>query len=145
MLILLSGLLVMIHTEKHSIGFYQALGKLFYAIAAADKHVLEEEYNALKKILETEWVVIDEFKDDNNSNGLKQIQIVFDWLNKKQELKPNQYLKDFLEFKNNNENLFTKNIKYLISKTAHAIANSYSRKNKSELIILAKLDLELKK
>ncbi|MFT5762102.1 MAG: hypothetical protein ACI8WA_001226 [Polaribacter sp.] len=28
--------------------FYQSLGKLFYAIAASDKHVKEIEFNTLK-------------------------------------------------------------------------------------------------
>lgn len=44
-----------------------------------------------------------------------------------------------------NKSLFTENRKRLILKTANAIASSFSNRNKSELIILAKLDIELKK
>ena len=51
----------------------------------------------------------------------------------------------FLNFLNMNKSLFTENRKTLILKIANAIASSFSNRNKSELIILAKLDMELKK
>ncbi|AXT20376.1 hypothetical protein D7030_04445 [Flavobacteriaceae bacterium AU392] len=57
----------------------------------------------------------------------------------------NKYLDNFLKFKRDNEDLFSKEIKTLILKTANAIASSFANKNKSELIILAKLSLEFKK
>lgn len=130
--------------KKYNMEFYQVLGKLFYAIAVADGHVKEEEANTLKRILKAEWDMIDKFNNNDVSEDIKQIEIVFNWLSKKQEVGPNRWLKEFFDFKRNNEELFTENIKHIISKTAHSIANSYSRKNKSELILLAKLDLELK-
>ena len=88
--------------KKMTLKFYQNLGKLFYAIAAADKEVRDEEFD----------------KACYNA---------------------------FTNYKKEQPHLFTANIKKLILKTAHAIAASFSGLNKSELIILAKLDIELKK
>ena len=51
----------------------------------------------------------------------------------------------FLTFKNAHEQLFTKDMNMLILKTARIIASSFSKVNKSELILLAKLNMELKK
>ena len=53
--------------------------------------------------------------------------------------------KEFLEYKNEHTYFFTDTIKQLILKTANAIAAAFAGKNKSELIMLAKLDMELKK
>lgn len=127
--------------EKYSIDFYQAIGKLFYAIACADKNVHEDEYNKFKDIVKKEWILFDDFCP----NDVHQIKIVFDWLNKNKKGHPEKWFNDFLLYKNNNEHLFTNSIKQLILKTANAIAYSFSNINKSELILIAKLDLELKK
>jgi hypothetical protein len=130
--------------ERKDIDFYQVLGKLFYAVAATDKRVVAEEINAFKKYLKTKWIKAEEFKNHNNYEGIKQIYLAFEALNQQDSPDPETYFEAFLKFKKNNEHLFSKNLKQLISSTAHAIANSYARKNKSELIILAQLDLELK-
>jgi hypothetical protein len=130
---------------KNNLDFYQAIGKLFYAVAATDKQVVPEEINAFKKLLKTRWLKADEFKNQNNFEGIKQIYFTFEAFNKLDNPDPGKCFEDFLNFKKSHEDLFKKNLKQLISRTAHAIANSYARKNKSELIILAQLDLELKK
>jgi hypothetical protein len=48
-------------------------------------------------------------------------------------------------FKRAHNSLFSHNVNKLILKTAREIASSFSGINKSELIMLAKLDIELKK
>lgn len=131
----------MISLERYGIEFYQALGKLFYAIAAVDNHVKEVEFNKLKELINTEWILTDNF----NMDGLRQIKIVFDWLHKHDKLQSEKWFNDFVQYKNNNEDLFTSEIKQLILKTANAIISSFSKKNKSELILLAKLHIEFKK
>lgn len=127
--------------KTHSVKFYQNLGKLFYAIAAADKHVHEDEFKKLKKIIKKEWLDIDAIEDENNKDTAYQIEIVFDWLNNKERLDADLYFNDFINYKKDHENLFTDAIKKLILKTAYAIAYSFSGKNKSELIMLSKLDM----
>lgn len=124
--------------------FYRNLGKLFYAIAAADKVVREDEINSLKEIVKSEWLRVDDVEDDFGSDSAFQIEIVFDWL-VEQDLPAAECFSDFEFFINEHDNLFTSSIKKLIWKTANSIASAFSGKNKSELIMLAKLSELLNK
>lgn len=125
--------------------FYQNLGKLFYAIAAADKEVREPEIKKLKEIIKKEWLAIDDIVNGFGTDGAYQIEFIFDWLTRDEEYDSNTCYKDFIAYKNDHNEQFTKKIKQLILKTAFAIAESFSGKNKSELILLAKLNIELNK
>lgn len=131
--------------KKMTLKFYQNLGKLFYAIAAADKEVRDEEFDKLKAVVKKQWLDVDELEDDYHTDAAYQIEIIFDWLNEEENLDAKACYNTFINYKNEQPHLFTANIKKLILKTAHAIAASFSGLNKSELIMLAKLDLELKK
>lgn len=131
--------------KKLTLKFYQNLGKLFYAIAAADKIVREAEFNKLKTLVKKQWLDIDVIEDEYDTDAAYQIEIVFDWLNNEKNLDAKSCYDDFVNYKNEQSHLFTDNVKKLILKTAGLIADSFSGINKSELIMLAKLDLELKK
>ncbi|MDG1730378.1 MAG: hypothetical protein P8K68_08730 [Algibacter sp.] len=131
--------------KKMTLKFYQNLGKLFYAIAAADLNVQSAEFDKLKAVVKKQWLDIDALEDDYHTDAAYQIEIVFDWLNKQELLNSKEYFEAFINYKNDQPHLFTKPIKKLILKTARAVANSFAGLNKSELIMLAKLDLELKK
>lgn len=136
---------IMKKTKHLNVHFYEVLGKLFYVIAAADGVVEGIEFNKLKEIVKKEWLPIDDTEDNFDTDAAYQIEIVFDWLNAQNNLNKDVLFKDFIDYKNEQKHFFTPAIKKLIIKTAHAIAASFSGKNKSELIMLAKLDLELKK
>lgn len=125
--------------------FYQNLGKLFYAIAASDKKVRKSEFNKLKDIVETQWLDADSTKDHFDEDAAYQIEIIFDWLNSQENLDAQSCYNEFVNYKNEQKHFFSDNMNTLIIKTAHAIAASFSGLNKSELIMLAKLSLELKK
>lgn len=131
--------------KKTPLKFYQNLGKLFYAIAASDKKVRKTEFNKLKDIVKTQWLDLDSTRDDYDEDAAFQIEIIFDWLNDQGDLDAQSCYMDFVNFKNEQKHLFSDSINKLIIKTAHAIADSFSGLNKSELIMLAKLSLELKK
>ncbi|WP_341215615.1 hypothetical protein [uncultured Wocania sp.] len=131
--------------QKLSPQFYQNLGKLFYAIAAADKQVRNEEFDTLKDLVKQQWLGINSDGDEYYNNAVHQMINVFKWLNKNEKLNAKIYFDDFVNYKNEHQNLFTDDNKKLILKTAHAIAISFSGLNKSELMMLAKLDMELKK
>lgn len=122
--------------------FYRNLGKLFYAIAAADKTVREEEINTLKQIVNTEWLILDGVKDKSEVDAMRQIKITFNQLSK-QSQHPDDCMADFKSFKKSHEHLFTDNVKQLIWKTANAMASSFSGKNKTELILLTELGIIL--
>jgi len=130
--------------ERFSVQFYQKLGKLFYAIAAADNKVRKKEHNKLKEIVKTKWLTVDAYEDDFHTDAAYQIEVVFDWLHNEEKLEAKKWFDDFLEFKEEHPQLFDTAINDLILKTAHAIAASFSGKNKSELIMLARLNLKLK-
>ena len=133
-------------TKKHfTLKFYQNLGILFYAIAAADNDVQSAEFDKLKTILKEQWLAIDTIEDAYHSDAAFQIEIVFDWLNAEDNLNTKGCFETFVDFKNEHKHLFTPEVKQLILKTAGAIAASFSGKNKSELMMLAQLDMELKK
>lgn len=132
--------------QKADIEFYQNLGKLFYAIAAADNHVKDEEFNALKHIINNEWKSLSENPDnDFINNGTVTIIDTFKWLRNDNEYNAEICYNSFINYKRSHEDLFNKEIKSLIIKTASKITASYSSQNKSELMMLAKLSIEFKK
>ena len=115
--------------------FYQNLGKLFYAVAAIDGTVEHIEIETLKQIVTVEW---------RTEKEASLIMEMYDWLHKDQEYDANTCFKSFLNFMASHKTLFTKPRKALILKTARKIAHSFSKHNKSELILLAQLNLALK-
>ena len=132
-------------SQNTIISFYESLGKLFYAIAAADNVVEEIEFNVLKETVKNKWTKIDPIDDDFHSDAAYQIETVFDWLNNEGFSNSETCYNEFLEFKNEHPSLFTEDIKSLILKTAAKIAASVADLNKSELMLVARLSLELKK
>ena len=131
--------------KKMTIKFYQNLGKLFYAIAVSDGNVRPVEFEKLKTFVKTQWLDVDDLEDAFGVDAAYQIEIVFDWLNDDEELDTKACFNDFINYKKSQNHLFTKDVRRLILKTASAIAYAFSSINKSELILLAKLDLELKR
>ncbi|MGO3183562.1 MAG: hypothetical protein ACTIJ9_12105 [Aequorivita sp.] len=129
--------------DKPQLLFYQKMGELFYAIAAADKVVREEEYNTLKNMVLKQWKDLDDYEDPFHTDAAHQIEIVFDWFDYEQ-LDANDCFDSFADYKKENPKLFTQERKELIYKTADAIASSFAGKNKSEVIMLAKLKILLK-
>ncbi|MFD2533845.1 hypothetical protein ACFSQS_01915 [Gelatiniphilus marinus] len=125
--------------------FYQNLGKICYAVAAADKEVHPLEHTKLKELVKKHWLDTAIVKGTCSSNAAYHIELVFNSLNNKNNLDAHTCFKDFVAYKNLHKHLFTTKIRRLILKTTSEIAHAYSGINKSELIMLAKLDIELKK
>lgn len=128
-----------------TIRFYQNLGKLFYAIAAIDNKVRNEELNQLIAMVKNEWLTSNIIEDTSKTSAEDAIVNTFKWLHNDKEYDAEVCYKSFLAFKKENEQLFTHKSKALILKTAQAIAFSFAGVNKSELILLTKLNLELNK
>ena len=127
-----------------NIDFYQNLGKIFYAIAAADKHVRDEELKTFEDIINNEWIL-----EKNGEGNIKDNTVIiidtFRWLLNDNEYNAEYCYNSFINFKRSHEVLFNKNMKSQILRTASKIAASFSGKNKSELLMLAKLNIEFKK
>jgi len=127
----------MIHSAK-SQSFYKSLAHLFYAVAVADQTVRKEEIQTLKNIVKEKWLDADDYEDEFGTDTAFQIEIVFDWLLDSQP-DAESCFKVFEEYKKENEKQFPQKIKSLIWETVDSIAASFSGKNKSEVILLAKL------
>ncbi|GAB5472005.1 MAG: hypothetical protein Mars2KO_01040 [Maribacter sp.] len=133
---------MMLPSEKIGNEFYQSLGKLFYAVAMADKNVRPIEIERLNEDVQKYWLSVDAIEDEFGTDAGYQIAIVFDWL-QQEEKESNTYYQEFADFYHEHPSKFNTTIKQLIFKTADDIASSFANKNKSELILLAKLRLLL--
>jgi hypothetical protein len=130
-------------SDKTMVSFYQQLGKIFYAIAAVDKTVRNDEIEKLKTIVKKEWLPFENTFDEFGSDSAFQIEIVFDWLvENKWDIE--SVLPDFKIFRNEHDHLFAPKVNDLILKTAEAIAKSFSGKNKSEHVLISRLKAVLK-
>ncbi|MEN3322152.1 hypothetical protein VP395_00300 [Mariniflexile soesokkakense] len=124
--------------------FYQNIGKLFYALAGADKVVHPNEFNTFKEFVSREWLSVDDTEDEYKTDAAYQMEIVFDWLASK-KLNANTCFKEFIAYKNEHKYFFTSDMNTLILKTAVLITSAFSGQNKSEVIMLSKLSIELSK
>lgn len=123
---------------------YQELGELFYAIAAADKVVHNKEYNVLRQLVEDQWKKQDDYKDQFGTDAVYQISIVFEWFDY-EKMDAEECFKSFTDYYDAHRRLFNDDRKELILKTAKTIADSFHGINKSELIMLTKLEILFKK
>lgn len=116
---------------------YKNVSKLFYAIAKADGKLALEEYRKLNTILKDYWPHV-------NPNFVETIKHSFNQLHL-DSADSSQCYDDFIAFYKKNPDLFSEELKHLILKTANGIAYAFAKINKSELILLAKLNIEFKK
>lgn len=123
--------------------FYENLGKLFYSVAMADSRIHRNEIVKLRAFIRQFWLDVDELEDEFGTDAAFQIESVFDWL-VDNEKDGDECFEEFREFYKDHASIFSPFIKVLILDTANAIANSFSGKNKAELVVLGKLELLLK-
>jgi len=127
----------MLDTRQEEKILYQQIGKIFYAIAFSDGHVRIEEMIELEEILQQYW------KTDSNEQNIRIIFKSFkDHL--LEEADAETCFNEFIKYKKEQPEKFTDSLKTLILKSAHGIATSFSNKNKSELIFLGKLSINLR-
>lgn len=118
--------------------FYFHIAKLFYAVAFIDGEIREEEYESLKNILKKEWLQ----KRSRKKEVVEEIIHCFDLLKKENE---NAFdcFQEFVRYKNEHEKLFINQTKNILWEVSCCIADSVNKKNKSELILLARLGKQL--
>ena len=125
-------------SQQTMIHFYQHLGKLFYGVASVDKTVRKEEIAHLNEIVKKEWLPLENNQNEFGDDAAYQIEIVFDYL-VENDWKIGKIIPDLEDFKKEHPSLFTPQVNDLILKTAKAITNSFSGKNKSESVMIEKL------
>ncbi len=131
------------HTDEKMLLFYQNIGKVFYAVAAADGNVNEAEVKTLTEIIQRTWKNVEDTFDQYGEDSAFQIQSVFDWLTDNQ-VPSDQLISEFEEYKKAFPSLFSEKVNKLIIQTCHHIAASFSGKNKAELVAIAKINDLLK-
>lgn len=117
---------------------YENLGKLFYAIAAADKVISKQEVQVLNNIVEKDWVPVEDSRDEYGTDLSFQIEVIFDWY-QENELSAEAAYDRFETFKKSHEWLFDEDINNLIWKTVNRIALAFPGKNRSEVLMLIRL------
>tara|TARA_R110000744_G_scaffold295720_2_gene405746 strand:+ start:526 stop:969 length:444 start_codon:yes stop_codon:yes gene_type:complete len=137
------NLLKMKNTPKTMNELYKSLGKLFYAVAICDGSVHLKEWDKVEEIVKEKWLYVDDFTDRYGIDAANQIEVIFDWL-LEYEKTSEECFREFKEFYEAHPDAFSEEIKSLTKETTNAIANSFSKKNKSELMLLAKIELLLK-
>lgn len=127
---------------KSKIGkeFYQSLGKLFYAVAIADHSVHAKEIDRLKEVVREHWLQLDDMVDEFGTDAAFQIETVFDWL-LEYEKNSEECYEEFEEFFSDHKKMFNAEVRNLTMTTARSIAGAFAGSNKSELIILGRLQL----
>lgn len=117
---------------------YENLGKLFYAIAAADKVVRKEEILVLDEIVKKEWLPVEDSRDEFGTDMSFQIEVIFDWY-RENGLSAEAAYQKFETFKKEHEWLFNEEMNNLIWKTANRIAIAFPGQNRSEILMLIRL------
>ncbi len=125
--------------------FYQQIGKLFYAIAKVDKRVHPEEIKQLHELVISHWLDFEQSLDDFDEDAAYQLEVVFDWLSDQLTLTSEEAYRSFLDYSFEHASFFDEEVKKRIIKTASAIAGAHAGTNKSELIFLARLEVDLKR
>lgn len=124
---------------------YQQIGKLFFAVAFADRKIHPNEVQKLQETYRKAWLHKDHTEDEYGEEATHQIEIVFDYLlEEHDEIDCLDILEEFEEFKIAHPSFFTPSLKKRILSSAVAIADSYAGVNKSELTTIAKIKEILK-
>lgn len=124
---------------------YQQIGKLFFAVAFADKKIHANEVKQLQDTYRKAWLHQDHTSDEYGEEATHQIEIVFDFLlEEHDEINSFEILEEFDEFKSAHPSFFTKALNKRIMDSAMAIANSYAGVNKSEMVTISKISEILK-
>lgn len=125
-------------TDRLWLTFYQMLGYLCYAIAAADEKLTPAEAAQLKRLVTDEWLEVEGSLDEYGEDAAFQTEIVFDWLSDSR-VSSEEAFRIFSDFFTAHPQFFNNSLKKGIWSTANAVAEAFHGKNKAEIELLARL------
>lgn len=129
----------MIKASEHTwTAFYRNLGYLFFAIAAADKTIREEEIEGLHREIRQRWLDLEDTRDNFGTDAAFTIESVFDLI-RESNLSSEAAFRHFEGFYRENSTLFTPDVVRKIYDSAGQIAESFHGANKKELAMLFRL------
>lgn len=117
---------------------YQALGYLFYSVAASDKKIASKETVKLQELVTKNWLTLEDSEDKFGMDNGHIISITYEMLTEN-AMSAEEAWENFREFYELNRELFSGNIKDMLITTAEDIARTYWHTNKAELNRLARL------
>lgn len=121
---------------------YQNLGKLFYAIAASDTIIQDQEFEALQQCVQKYWKDYNDLNQVFEKEYTQVIEAVFEGV-EAFELSAEEMFQDFISYKREHPQLFTNVLNTLIMATAKTIAYAFENVNTSEQKFLTQLENEL--
>lgn len=124
--------------QQYSDDFYAHLAKLFYSIAYIDGEIRPEEEEELYESLRKEWLQ----KYRGKPQVIEEVLNHFHQL-KAQTLDADACFYEFVQYKKENECVFSIPLRNTLWEVSCAIADRVNRKNKSELILLVNLGKQL--
>jgi hypothetical protein len=117
----------------------KAIGYLVYAVASADKHVSEEEKKAVHDIVNERWQVLADQEDPFGVRALDfidKMMLVLDEKHLNSEDAFELFKEEFLA----NGELFTTEIKDFIIDVCIKTGSSFNLMNKSELVLISRVE-----
>ncbi|NOT36574.1 MAG: hypothetical protein HOP11_04295 [Saprospiraceae bacterium] len=130
------------NSENRIASFYSNIGNILYSVAACDKVVQKEEILNVRKLLQKDWLIAEKSLKDLEEDSAQKIQNYFYSL-LEQSPDPQECFNEFKAFYESNKDMFSKTINDWIINTTSAIAFSFSKNNKSELVMLSKIQILL--
>lgn len=131
-------------TNSNWENFYKHLGILCYAVASADKKITKAETKRFAEVIEQQWKELEDSTDEFGTDAVYAAESVFDWQIESFVTAEEAY-NTFCEYATENRNMFTPAMKIKLMQTAEAIATAFAGKNKSEAVMLSRLQEFLKK
>lgn len=124
--------------NQYSKEFYIAISNLFYAVSMIDKNMSIDEKKEIIWAVKEEWAT--------NEYGFNSEELIYETLRAiiKEKLPAEQAFHNFKNFYNTNHLIFTTELQNSLLETCLKISNAYRGKNKSELILLAQLQMLFK-
>lgn len=117
---------------------YEQLGYLFYALASANKHLREREYEVLKKDIERDWIPLEDSTDEFGTDAANYIYFTYDSL-VDQDYPPLDAFRSFQQYFEEHARAFDREIRERIRKTSLDMANALPHPNKTEEYIIREL------
>lgn len=129
--------------ERPPLIFYHKMSELFFAVAATHQSMGVSEYDELKKLISNEWKKLDSKDYPFRNYALEKIEIVFDWFDY-EDLDPMECFDSFVDYKQENEDLFSEERKTLIRNTAQILANYFAGEKDTDRKLLNRLEKVLR-
>lgn len=122
----------------------KAIGYVVYAVASADNHVALEEKKIAHDLINEHWTLLADNEDPFGVRALDfvdKIIVSFD----EDHLDSEKAFDSFKEIFEEQKNDFTPEIKQFILDLCIKVGSAFNQMNKSELVLLSRIEMLLKK